>query len=484
MLLAVAVGTAAILMLVVRTVAIAAPPPPPPNDDRANASDLGTLPASVTGTTAGATVEPNEPGSDCTQPGPSVWYRFTTDAKPSRLAVELNANGDLDAVVDLFIRQRSQNVPVSCDITDKNGDAALSLNPAASTTYLVRVAERNNSVSGSFQLKVFALPPIARPPGTPLAAGGASGTLLRVLNTTAAYSAQLTAGTPYRVNLVSRIQGCMQLAIFAPGTTSFDGGSPVTGPHCQGYRLFTPRQSGVYSFVVSASSETQGPQPYHLQIAPATIAETAPGVFIDNNERVHAVLRGNRVDDLRLYRFDVTNRSNLLLSLQTGSSKPFDLELITKSGKEVECACGSQGPQSITRVTRPGRYFAVVRARDFSSGRFTLLRRSRAITSTTIRINHSRYVQVSPGTSVSIGVNVSPSVSGRASIEIDRFDPLAGWQFYRQQTVTVSNGSATLPFTPPSVGPWLVHASFLGSTTASPSDSHYARVLSVGPLTQ
>lgn len=481
----VATGAAIVVLLALRTVALAAAPPPPPNDDRANASNLGALPANVTGTTAGATVEANEPQPDCAQTGPSVWYEFTVgSAPPNRLAVELDANGDLDAVVDVFIRQRSQNVGVSCEITDSKGEAALAFSPQASTTYLVRVAQRSNSVSGSFRLQVFPLPPVARPPGTALAPHGASGKLERVLNATAAYSAQLVAGTSYRINLASRITGCMGLSIYPPGTTSFDGGTAVAGLRCEGYRLFTPRVSGVYSFVINASGSAVGPQPYHLQIARATIAETAPGVFIRNYQRVHATLHGNRIDVLRLYSFDVTNRSNLQLRMSTGANNSFDLQLLSTKGRVLACSCGSSGDQSIVRVMRPGRYFAVVRSRDFSSGRFTLLRRSRAITSTVIRINGGRYVQVAPGVPVSIEVGVSPSVSGRATIEIDRFDPVAGWQFYSQQTVAVSNGVATLPFTPPHVGPWLVHASFLGSRTASPSDSHYARVVSAAPLTQ
>jgi hypothetical protein len=483
--LAIALGATVLVLLALKAVALAAPPPPPANDGRANAADLGTLPATVTGTTVGATVETNEPSSDCARTGPSVWYRFTVGSTaPKRLAVELNANGDLDAVIDVFIRQRSQNEPVSCDNSDNRGEAALAFSPSPSTTYLVRVAERSNSVSGSFRLQVFPLPPVARPPGTALAPHGASGKLERVLNAAAAYSAQLVAGVPYRVNLVSRIDGCMSLSIFSPGTTSFDEGSAVASLRCQGYRLFTPRQNGTYSFLVNASGGAVGPQQYHLQIARATVAETAPGVFIRNDQKVHATLHGNRIDVLRLYSFDVTNRSNLQLRLTTTGDTPFDLELLTTKGRELACACGGQGDESIDRLTRSGRYFAVVRARDFSSGKFMLLRRSRAVTSTVIRIDGSRYVQVAPGSSVSVQVGVTPSVSGRATIEIDRFDPIAGWQFYSEHTVTISNGSAALPFTPPHVGPWLVHASFLGSRTASPSDSHYARVVSAAPLTQ
>jgi hypothetical protein len=458
---------------------------PPSNDDRANATDLGALPAAVSGTTAGATVEGTEPVSRCADAGASVWYRFTTGATPPRrLAVELSANGDLDAVADVYIRSRSQNIPVTCDATDNQGEAAFSFAPEAGTTYLVRVAQLSDSVSGTFRLQVFPLPPPANPPGAPLGPGGASGTLERVLNASAAYSSNLVAGVSYRVNLVSRIDGCMHLAIFAPGTGSFDDGSPVARLRCQGYRLFTPRESGRYSLLVEASGRPPDSQRYHLQLASATSADTAPGLLIRNDERVRDVLHGNRIDVLRLYHFDVTSRSDLELDLSTGSDNPFDLELLNSRGRVLECQCDSSGGESIVSETRPGRYFAVVQARDFSSGGFSLFRRSRSITNTTVRINGSRYVQAPPGASVAIQVRVAPAVDGPASIEIDRFDPLSGWQFYRQQRVTVSAGSATVPFVAPSTGQWLVHAMFLGSLTASASQSRYARVLFAGPLAQ
>jgi hypothetical protein len=458
---------------------------PPPNDSRSAATNLGTLPATVTGTTTGATVESSEPGSDCGDAGPSVWYRFTTGATPpSRIAVEADANGDLDAVVDVFIRQRSQNEPVACQRTDAHGQAAFTFSPEKARTYLVRVAQLSDSVSGSFSLRVLALPPPARAPGTPLASGGASGTVQRLLNASAAYSTNLIAGRPYRVNLASQVDGCLHLGIYAPGARSFDDASPVGQLRCQGYRLFTPRQSGRYSLLVQASDSAAGPQRFHLQTAPATIAETTPGVVLNNNQSLRAVLRGNRIDVLRLYRFDVTDRSNLELDLRTGSGRPFDLRLLSSTGRLLRCACGSDGDQSIETVTRPGRYFAAVSARDFNSGAFTLSRRSRTITSTTLRIDHRRYVTASPGASVTVEVTVAPAVSGRVVIEIDRFDPLAGWQFYIERTVAASLGIATLSFTPPSAGQWLAHAAFLATRTASASSSRYARVLVAAPLTE
>ena len=82
-----------------------------------------------------------------------------------------------------------------------------------------------------------------------------------------------------------------------------------------------------------------------------------------------------------------------------------------------------------------------------------------------------------------IEVRVAPGVSGPATVEIDRFDPVAGWQFYKDVRVSVIDGGGSVSFTPPSAGQWLAQAKFLGSRGASPSQSGHSRLLSAGPLT-
>jgi hypothetical protein len=51
----------------------------------------------------------------------------------------------------------------------------------------------------------------------------------------------------------------MQLKIFEPGTASFDAG-PAAGLSCAGYRLFTPRITGVWSFLIVAAPSNPGRQ--------------------------------------------------------------------------------------------------------------------------------------------------------------------------------------------------------------------------------
>ena len=90
----------------------------PPNDDRANAVALTTLPASVDGTTVGSTLEADEPGLSCAgEPRGTVWYEITTPAK-ARIVVRLAAKGNLDAVLDVYSRIRSQISPVACEVKD------------------------------------------------------------------------------------------------------------------------------------------------------------------------------------------------------------------------------------------------------------------------------------------------------------------------------------------------------------------------------
>ena len=87
------------------------------------------------------------------------------------------------------------------------------------------------------------------------------------------------------------------------------------------------------------------------------------------------------------------------------------------------------------------------------------------------------------GTTVSLAARVSTGqTGGRVEIQVDRFDPLQGWVFYKLFEVPVSGGSAVQAWRPPSVGRWRARASFLGTSTASPSGSGYSFLLVARPL--
>ena len=114
----------------------------------------------MTGTTVDATTDADEPGPSCRSAGGSVWYAF--DAAEDRpVVVALDAEGDLDAVVDVFARERSQLVPVGCAATNRRGAATLELDAERGTSYLIRVAR-------AAELRARPLRPArgrARPPG-------------------------------------------------------------------------------------------------------------------------------------------------------------------------------------------------------------------------------------------------------------------------------------------------------------------------------
>ena len=82
-----------------------------------------------------------------------------------------------------------------------------------------------------------------------------------------------------------------------------------------------------------------------------------------------------------------------------------------------------------------------------------------------------------------VQVQLQPPVAGPVRITLQRFDPFAGWQFFRLVRVQASNGSATLSFTPPSQGRWRATAVYRGTRIAAPSETGYANVLVAPPLT-
>lgn len=472
-------------LMILPSVARAANAAPPPNDDRDNAANIGALPATVHGTTVASTLEANEPGSTCSDIGASVWYAVTTGTTaPSRIGIKLVASQNLDAAVDVFVRQRSQDLPVTCRQTDSAGKTAIAFPPQPNTTYLIRVGQRANSDPGTFALRVFPLPPPPSPPGRHLGRrGNANGLLDGTLATSVAYSAQLVAGTTYKINLVKPNTGCLQLNIFSPGTSSFDS-TPVAGLSCGGYRLFTPSTSGRWSFLIDADPNNPGTQAYWLYVRPATDKEMAPGIFLPNLAHYTGFLRGNVDDDVRLFRFDVTAHSDLTLFLQAASNAPFDLKLLNDRGHYLQCNCGSTGEETIRRQIQPGRYFIVVQAETFGSGPFTLYRETRLITHIHTTIDGVDSTQLSPGAAARIDATVSPAVTGPVTIEIDYFDPVGHWQFHHRYQVEAVNGHAGVSFIAPHVGRWRAESTFNGTRTASPAFSTSAQMLVAGPLQQ
>ena len=77
-----------------------------------------------------------------------------------------------------------------------------------------------------------------------------------------------------------------------------------------------------------------------------------------------------------------------------------------------------------------------------------------------------RQVTIPVGESVLLQTATTPApTGGQVVIRLDYEDPLAGWVFRKLWEVTPE---ASVTFTPPSVGPWRVIASFRGDATLEP----------------
>jgi hypothetical protein len=126
----------------------------PPNDNQANATVLAALPASVDGTTVGATKAAGDPvcGAPMTA---TVWYRLK---RPDNLTIVVNfqAKGDLDVVVAAFQVVPTGLKALVCDVSDDHGKAGFSFEGEKDATYMILVGQRTNSDAGTFHFTVQA----------------------------------------------------------------------------------------------------------------------------------------------------------------------------------------------------------------------------------------------------------------------------------------------------------------------------------------
>lgn len=456
------------------TTALAAPPP---NDTRPNAQQL-QLGQTVNGNTTDATSDDDDASGCGPSDTPSVWYRLDAN-QAGRAIVQLKANGDLDVVVDVYRRVRSQFNALACDSSDKSGRASTEFRLRKGDSYLIRVSQRTGSVSGTFTLLVDIGQPPASAPGRPLSRRGATGTVQRVFEPSDAYSTNMSEGVTYRINLAP--QSCTRLSIYGPGANDFDGRAKrVLG--CGGYTLFTPgaRESGRYSFLIEAASSRRTPQRYRLQVGRAKSDDTAPGEFVRNHTGVRGGLNANRLDVVDLYRFDVTTQSITDLVLRTPSEADFDLVLVGDNGRRIKCACSGGGNENIHIRTSIGRYFVLIRAHRHAHGSYRLTRASKTITSTTLTpIPRDQSNGNGP---VTLQVAVTPASVGPVTVFVERFDPVSGWQFVRRFETRISGSSTSVSFNPPSVGRYRAQATFNGTRLAAGSRSRVEQFRVEAPL--
>ena len=451
-------GSALSALVVAGAVLVTAPTAwaaPPSNDDRAEATMVDP-PQSVTGTLVEATLEATDDSSSCGATEGSVWYHFTAPPRGS-VVLQLDAAGEMDATVDLYKQVRSKLTWVDCDAGDSQGKATIDRDGLdAGADYAIRVGNDTGSVADTFRLRVLVPTAPPHPPGRHLPAKGIRNHVDRVLNSADTYWTTMKAGRTMRLSL--RTRHCTSLEVFGPGTRDFTAVQPEKSLFCGGYALFTPTESGRHFLVVQAARD-RDVQHYRLQVAPAGRDDTAPGVVIANHASMKGHVNGG-IDTRDLYRFDVTHRSALTLGL---SGLP-TMTLVRDDGSRF----GSGNV--ISRHVGAGRYVVAVSG----SGRYTLRLALKTITTATLRVNHRHATTIGPRAAARLSLNVRPTATGPSLITVERFDPIAGWQFLRSYHPRVRNGSATVRFKPPTVGRYRAFASYLGSRDSAPA--HTGRV--------
>lgn len=142
------------------------------------------------------------------------------------MVARLAADGDLDAAVAVFRVLRSNRTAILCGRTDRHGRASVSWYAYRDGSYLVGVARRARSVAGTFALKLLAAEQPPRPPGATLPRAGVRTAVDPTLDSSDAWSVQMSRGTTYRIALTTPSE-CLSPALYRPHVYSFVRARPV-----------------------------------------------------------------------------------------------------------------------------------------------------------------------------------------------------------------------------------------------------------------
>jgi hypothetical protein len=134
------IGLTSLLCTAALAVFAAAAAAAPPANDARIAPQKRSLPAVADGTTVGATLEQDEPASQCGAITSSVWFSFTV-AGSRDLLVALDAASDMDATAELFQRERSQLTSLMCWRVTGDYDGTRTTSPSSGGTATFRVVE-------------------------------------------------------------------------------------------------------------------------------------------------------------------------------------------------------------------------------------------------------------------------------------------------------------------------------------------------------
>jgi len=440
---------------------------PPANDAKRSAQPLRSLPATVKASTLGATSDANDPDS-CSIDSGTVWYTVAP-GKAARFVVKLHAAGDLDAAMVVQQKIRSETRDVACVKTDRDGNAAAAVDVVKGATYAVVVGARAGSPAGDFVLEALAAQAAERAPGRHLAATGVRSSVNGLTDVNDMWWTELVPGTAYRIAFSSH--GCASVRITSLRNRELDLG----GVRCGGYGTFTPGPDGGgrYTFEVIAP-RLAATAAYRLQVAPALADDIGVGLALPNLSHIRGSLSPAGIDVVDLYHFDVGRTSDVRLRLVQPQRRSFRLILMTDDGRRL-----ASDRLKLDRRLQIGRYVVAVSGETGTpGGRYTVALVVRQLTSTSIAIGAA---EVQPGVPVTIRALTSPPTGGgTVDVQIDRFDPLTGWHFYR--IVHLTAPSASLSWTPPALGRWRVRASFAGTLGFSQSRSGYVPLLVATPI--
>jgi hypothetical protein len=429
----------------------------PANDDLANAAPL-PVPGTLTGTTEGATYADDDPEL-CSDAFAPVWYSVRP-ARSGRLAVRLTVRGRVDSVVAVYRQDRSRLVDLGCDVSDVSGVAGVPFDVQRGTTYLVAVAAPYDAQAGGFELQSFVVPPVSFP-GVRLARD-VDLRLDPLLHPSAAFSVRLRQGVTYRINATAP-NACVHVELLRrPAEAGID---LAKSDGCSGYLVYTPgpAAAGVFPLLVSLP---QGRVPtVNVAIRQAEADDVAPGVPLKNATARRGRLSARDADVVDTYRFQVPARADATLALR--GAVHADLLLFDGRGRQLACACDGRTHASIVEGVRAGGYLAVVRARPAETGGYVLSLRLREPTGMAVRLTSSADTR----SRLALVANVRPAaVGGRLVLELDRFDPLSGWQFVATTSHAAVHGGTVFTLRP-ALGAWRVRARYEGTLSASPSVS-------------
>lgn len=435
---------------------------PPDNDERGQAAPVGRLPATRRGTTLGAT---SDDYTHCRMSGGGVWYRFRGPAT-GRAIVQLAA-GRRNGMVAAFRRVRGDVEEIGCAETDRRGRAVLGFGTKPAGQYLLLVGDRAGSSPGEFTLTVRAGEAPEQLPGRALPRGGTRGSVDGLTAVNDIWSVRLGRGRTYRISFSSAPCARARLRQGKSTLRSFD---------CRGYTTFTPgpQGGGRYAIEVEAPPSSQR-ENYRLKVVPAGPDDLGVGIELKAGSTRRGHLSPGAVDVVDLYHFDVSRPSEARISLVRGAAS-FALVLLTDSGTRL-----ANGETGIRRRLARGRYVIAVEAPPgTSSGAYRLTLRLRNVTSTSVLVSGTSSGEAAPGTTLSISCAISPAPSGgRIELQIDRFDTLTGWAFYRRIRIPVGS---TVSWRPPAAGRWRIRARFLGTRESAPSRSGYTYLLVAKPI--